>query len=501
MEKKKILNKISKKLIILLSLLILLAIIAAIAIPITTTQRKKKAETLEPFSYKIVAQWYEDAKYQILITVYSPDGIEYVKTPDPNSYTISGQNKTTLSFDYEILNEQTYEFKVKEVGKPERTETIKKETEYKLVNGVYSNEPELTGYKSKYTRYMVLNGNDITPGNWILSPNPVGDKDYSSWYDYQNGKWANIFVETMGKETYFVWIPRYCYKIDSTNTSATNQRTDVKFIDTANNYKDADGNVTTWEELQNDGYQIPDAFTFNNNRTTGYWESKYTVGEGTKQTTLNYQMVMNRGVMTLKNIKLNSDITSDTNNPITKYTIALNGTIVQTIDNGADVKNISNKEIQLTNTIDGENVINITGLNAANEVVGSNTKEYVPAIANEPDLSGFNKNTTFYVTYDKDGNEDSSIPISQDAPDDWYEYGERRWANIVTRNNGLETYFTWIPRYEYLLDDSSSPESANVKFIHGTSTETDKGYQIPEAFTFNGKQLTGYWETKYTVGN
>ena len=55
-------------------------------------------------------------------------------------------------FDYEILNEQTYEFKVKEVGKPERTETIKKETEYKRVNGVYSNEPNLVGYKTKYTK-------------------------------------------------------------------------------------------------------------------------------------------------------------------------------------------------------------------------------------------------------------------------------------------------------------------------------------------------------------
>ena len=493
-------NKASKKTAIVISVVLLIAVILAIAIPVTITQ-KKKAEALEPFSWKVKAQWYESAKYQILVTVYSPDGIEYVKTPDPDGYTISGQNKTTLSFDYEILNEQTYEFKVKEVGKPERTETIKKETEYKLVNGVYSNEPNLVGYKSKYTRYMVLNGDDITPGNWISSPNPVGDKDYSSWYDYQNGKWANIFVETMGKDTYFVWIPRYCYKVDSTSASSSNQRMDVKFIDTANNYKDANGNVTTWEELQSQGYQIPDAFTFDNNRTTGYWESKYTVGNGAKQTTINYQMVMNRGVMTLKNIKLNSDITSDTNNPITKYTIALNGKIEQTIENSADVADISNKEIKLTNTAEGENVINITGLNSANEVVGSNTKEYVPAKVNEPDLSGFDKNTTFYVTYDANENEHSTIPISQDAPDDLYEYGERRWANIVTRNNGLETYFTWIPRYEYLLDDSSSPESANVRFLEGTSTEADKGYQIPEAFTFNGKQITGYWQTKYTVGS
>ena len=39
-----------------------------------------------------------------------------------------------------------------------------------------------------------------------------------------------------------------------------------------------------------------------------------------------------------------------------------------------------------------------------------------------------------------------------------------------------------------------------VRFIGGTSKETDIGYQIPEAFTFNGQELTGYWVMKYTAG-
>ncbi len=49
-----------------------------------------------------------------------------------------------------------------------------------------------------------------------------------------------------------------------------------------------------------------------------------------------------------------------------------------------------------------------------------------------------------------------------------------------------------------------------VKFITGTSKETDAGYQIPEAFWFDkngdgtedeGEQLTGYWAMKYTAGD
>ena len=56
------------------------------------------------------------------------------------------------------------------------------------------------------------------------------------------------------------------------------------------------------------------------------------------------------------------------------------------------------------------------------------TKVYSPAVVNKPELSGFDKDTTFYVTYDDNGNEHSTIPISQSAPQYWYEYGGSQWA-------------------------------------------------------------------------
>lgn len=96
------------------------------------------------------------------------------------------------------------------------------------------------------------------------------------------------------------------------------------------------------------------------------------------------------------------------------------------------------------------------------------------------------------------------MPITQAMPANWYEYGSSQWANIVTRNNGLETYYTWIPRYEFKITSSqqAQPEIARteVRFLKDTSTDTSNGYQIPEAFTFDGKQLSGYWAMKYTAG-
>ena len=61
------------------------------------------------------------------------------------------------------------------------------------------------------------------------------------------------------------------------------QTSDVKFIDIDNTYKDEEGNITPWESkdgvkgLKEQGYQVPEAFTFNEQQLSGYWTMKYTV--------------------------------------------------------------------------------------------------------------------------------------------------------------------------------------------------------------------------------
>lgn len=132
------------------------------------------------------------------------------------------------------------------------------------------------------------------------------------------------------------------------------------------------------------------------------------------------------------------------------------------------------------------------------------TKQLKMTIANAPDLTGLNPDTTFYVYWDSEGNEHSDIPISQDPPTEWYNYTYSKWANIVTRNNNLETYFVWIPRYQYCVDSIS--ERTKIEFIKETVTQPDYGYQIPDAFTWidnEGKtiQLSGYWASKYQLSN
>ena len=176
-----------------------------------------------------------------------------------------------------------------------------------------------------------------------------------------------------------------------------------------------------------------------------------------------------------------------------KYTYAINGKIVHESSSLEDYS-FSNAEPDKTN------FINVTALDANGRILGSMTKKLELAQANPPDLTGFDKDNTFYVYWDDDGNEHSDIPISQDPPSEWYNYTYSKWANIVTRANGTNSYYVWIPRYQYLLDQTS--QRSDIQFILGNGTDTLTGYQIPEAFTWgdNGeKQLTGYWMSKYQL--
>ena len=502
MEKIKNLKRTNKKLKsipMIVAILFLVITVSAIAtVPLIIS--KIKAENNSILSYEVKKQLSE-SEYQILITIKSEEGLEYIKYPDGDILNIL-DNRTKVAIDYKITEEVKYDFVIKQVGKDEVTESIFKEVQkiagdYSLVNGTYSNRPDLSGFKAQNTRYIQENSNgNIVPGNWITDN--IND---SEWYNYKDSKWANVYVETNGTDMYYVWIPRYCYKLNQDS-----EKSDVKFIDTSNNYKDENGNVTSWTQLKEEGYQIPEAFQYNGYRIPGYWSMKYTAGEMSENSTVNYDMSVYRGVITIRNIVLNTSITNS--NPIAKYTIALNGKIIKTIEDSSSVSDINSQVIELTDMVSGDNVINVTALNVNGEIVGSMTKVYSPAKVNEPDLSEFDQETTFYVTYDDDGKEHSTIPISNDTPNDWYEYGESRWANIVTRNNGLEIYYTWIPRYEFTLDQTN--KRSTVKFLSGTSTEVDNGYQIPEAFWVdkNGdgnkdadEQLTGYWAMKYTLGS
>ena len=487
--------KINKKIMLIVaSILLLASFITVITTQIVNQIRIKQLESKSLIEYEIKEFMEDGETCKVLIKINSVEGIEtikYISQQTKNEVELRCNGKTTVAIDYVAIDKNDYEFKIKLKDKEEQTEILHFEIpriagNYTLINGLYVNEPDVSGFVQENTRYIYADSNgNLVPGNWLTDDKP------QNWYDYKNQNWANIYSESNGVDSFYVWIPRYVYKVDESNSVVGNERMDVKFINTDNEYIDGvTGTKLTYKELKEQGYQLPEAFSWENNKDEpliipGYWMSKYQLSE-LDEYKINYSLAASKTHFNVNNL------TNNTTNA-TKYTYAINGKIVHE-SNTLENYSFDNA---MPNDV---NIINVTALDANGSIVGSMTKKFELTEVNPPDLTGFDKDTTFYVYWDENGVEHNEIPISQDPPSQWYNYTYSEWANIVTRNDGMESYYVWIPRYQYSLDQTS--ERSNVQFILGTGTETLTGYQIPEAFTWgdNGeKQLTGYWMAKYQL--
>lgn len=117
-----------------------------------------------------------------------------------------------------------------------------------------------------------------------------------------------------------------------------------------------------------------------------------------------------------------------------------------------------------------------------------------------------------------------------DEYEEWYNYREKKWANAVILENGkdsmydtgdiikeedIESYFVWIPRYKYQLWNVSDSElTTDVPFETSNSRSINIVFETkdvePSMGTQNGEWLThpaftsmetnGLWVTKYEIG-
>ena len=115
----------------------------------------------------------------------------------------------------------------------------------------------------------------------------IGKND-SNWYNYSEKKWANAvlvtntsrskYLNTSGVTVsesdilgYFVWIPRYRYKIWITGVSSSGKEQEIDIIFEGKNETKA---VVT----QTGGYYTHPAFTFGNTELDGFWIGKFETG-------------------------------------------------------------------------------------------------------------------------------------------------------------------------------------------------------------------------------
>jgi hypothetical protein len=159
----------------------------------------------------------------------------------------------------------------------------------------------------------------------------------------------------------------------------------------------------------------------------------------------------------------------------------------------------------------GEVYYSIADLEAGGTEVITPSEPEELLTANPPDLTYLPEATTNAVTYDENNNPVITQIAEAKTDTTWYDYSAsaKKWANILTTNNGNNAYWVWIPRYAYKIDTphTTSAQTINIKFLSGTSNTPLDGTQLPAdyivhpAFTFGGKELSGIWVAKFEASS
>jgi len=257
-------------------------------------------------------------------------------------------------------------------------------------------------------------------------------------------------------------------------------------------------------------YVIPEAFTFGGDQMAGYWMSKYEVNSGS--VTMMADMGVRNDSIKVSNIWGGGIWAPGALN----FEFYLDGILKSTVYS----EELATGEYTYTGLTKGTtHTVNVIARDAiTNAYMGAVTREIKVQGPNEPDLTGFNPNCTYFVMFDGSGNEidpgktDPASKIQLDvngkitnAPSGWYDYADKKWANVVTINGSKKAYWVWVPRYAYKMlyaDVNTTYSNSEIVWLNGTDSWSEVppgGYVIPEAFTFGGNEQTGYWMSKYEV--
>ena len=138
--------------------------------------------------------------------------------------------------------------------------------------------PDMSGFDPEYT-YIELY--DSVTDTYIdeVKLADLSDEDLKTinenkeWYDYSNKIWANIKTNANGQDAWWVWIPRYAYRIDAAGTS--NTMTQIIFV----GLDDKPINKEVFPNGLSEGYIVHPGFNVEGKPLQGIWMSKYEPSE------------------------------------------------------------------------------------------------------------------------------------------------------------------------------------------------------------------------------
>ncbi|MEG1792805.1 MAG: hypothetical protein RR294_04305 [Bacilli bacterium] len=260
----------------LLAIIIIMGTISILSFSsITDTIRKNKEKEIKVFEKNIftAAELYITANLDSYKNLDEIDNIEKIKVKDlvESGYlnrTINNPTNIQL-LDYYVIAKRTLE----------------KGLEYTLS---YQGNPS---DGNLYYTESILNGAvpELDPGMipiTFVNNKPVKADLYTNWYDYETKKWANVVLVSeasrnnyknakAGKEileadilAYFVWVPRYKFKLFNIEGKTDIEPKDIEIIFENNKTQKSTGTL-------NGEYLTQPGFTLGNEELNGIWMGKF----------------------------------------------------------------------------------------------------------------------------------------------------------------------------------------------------------------------------------
>ena len=185
-----------------------------------------------------------------------------------------------------------------------------------ITNKINDEIPDYDPYESPFKDASGANGpqlfNGLIPITFNSSGQAVVASASSNWYDYDNHKWANaVLVGTSSPKTagqilnqdeilqYYVWIPRFRYKLFNANI---NEKCDEQMIEIEfekRNVEKSDGD-------SNGEWLTHPAFTFGNTELSGFWVGKFETTGAVTTSSLSRALTIKPLETSLRNISLSN---------------------------------------------------------------------------------------------------------------------------------------------------------------------------------------------------
>lgn len=169
----------------------------------------------------------------------------------------------------------------------EKDYVMKEESEIVTVGEETYYAPNLEGFNALTTSAIYYNedfsktyevGITLHMNQEVINYIEDGNTKYT-WYDYANKIWANIKTTANGYEAWWVWIPRYAYKIGEVIDTKKPPTTEIIYVDTNNKPL----NTEKYGSSLPEGYQVHPAFT-TDKELKGIWMAKYDPSYGKNKT-------------------------------------------------------------------------------------------------------------------------------------------------------------------------------------------------------------------------